>query len=155
MERHKTLGDYHKLGPKLRVGGDVDSWCTRCRMVLSHTVMAMRGGEVIKVQCNTCGSQHRYRAEAPGQGGKRAPRRKASGTWAPAPPKRAPKIWQEAIAGKDLSNPVPYHPKSTYTVGQVLMHGRFGTGVVMGVKEGGKIVVVFEDDMRVLVHDRG
>lgn len=75
--------------------------------------------------------------------------RKPSGTWAPLPPPRN-RAWEEASRGKDLAHPAPYAPSATYRVGEVILHPRFGTGIVQGVKEGGKIYVVFEDDTRVL-----
>jgi hypothetical protein len=153
-ERHKTLGDYKPAGPKVRVGADLDSWCTRCRMVLTHTIMAMQAGEVLKVKCNTCGSEHRHREAPPGQARSRTVK-KSSGTWAPAPPKKPANAWLEASAGKDLSNPTAYHPKTTFELGQVILHGKFGVGVVMGVKPDGKIIVVFPDDTRIFVHARG
>jgi hypothetical protein len=154
VERHKTLSEYQSIGPKVRVGADIDAWCTRCRMVLTHTIIAMAAGEPVKVQCNTCASSHKFKAQAPGQTKARSPR-KASGTWAPAPAKRPEKAWLNASTGKNLSNPIAYHPKSTFEVDQVIMHGKFGTGIVMGVKNDGKIIVTFHDSTRVLVHGRG
>ena len=32
------------MATALKVGGDVDAWCTRCKMNLGHTVLAMVGG---------------------------------------------------------------------------------------------------------------
>lgn len=159
-ERYKTLGDYKADGPKVRVGADIDSWCTKCRIVLTHTIMAMKAGEVVKVQCNTCASQHRHRDAPPGQGrarSKTGKKKTNTGTWAPAADKQPAKSWIEASAGKDLANPIAYHPKTTFELEQVILHGKFGIGVVMGIKDEGrikKIIVVFEDDTRVLVHDR-
>ncbi len=154
LERHKTLSDYEKRGPRVRVGADIDAWCTKCRMVLTHTIMVMEAGEPIRVQCNTCGSQHKFRKAPKGHSRTRSVEKQTTGTWAPTPGPKASKAWYEATSGKDLSNPVAYHPKNTYEVGDVLMHGKFGTGIVMGTKEGGKIIVVFEDGTRILVHGR-
>ena len=44
-----------------RVGGEVDATCTRCRMELAHTILAMVGQKIARVRCNTCGSDHVYR----------------------------------------------------------------------------------------------
>ncbi len=43
------------------VGGDIDAFCSRCKLDLGHTVVAMVGSRVVQVICNTCGSHHRYR----------------------------------------------------------------------------------------------
>ena len=48
-----------------KVGGEVDVFCTRCKMELGHTILAMVGQTIARVQCNTCRGQHAYRA-APG-----------------------------------------------------------------------------------------
>lgn len=77
--------------------------------------------------------------------------RKPSGTWAPLPPPRN-QAWENTSKGKDLSNPAPYSPKDTYAIGDVLLHKDFGVGIVMGIKEGGKLIVVFETCTRKLVH---
>ncbi|MBN2497920.1 MAG: hypothetical protein JXR96_25220 [Deltaproteobacteria bacterium] len=153
MDRHKRVSDYTAPGPKLRAGGEIDAWCTRCKLMLTHVILAMQAGEPVRVMCKTCKSQHRYRAGPPGSPTGHSPR-KRSATWAEAPEPRPHKAWQEAVRDKNLSNPIPYSPKSTFETGQVLMHGKFGTGIVMGVKPGGKIIVVFEDDTRLLVHAR-
>ena len=50
----------------LKVGGDVDSWCTKCRMMLTHRIVAMVGPKPARVECETCHSQHNWRERAPG-----------------------------------------------------------------------------------------
>src|SRR5438309_8942814 len=54
--------------PMTKVGGEADAWCTKCEMVLAHTVIAMVGTKPVKVECNTCHGVHKYRAAAPGSG---------------------------------------------------------------------------------------
>jgi len=65
------------------------------------------------------------------------------------PPKN--QVWENASAGKNLENPRPYSPKETFVLGDVIEHKNFGTGIVMGFKEGGKIIVVFRDTTRILI----
>ncbi len=154
MERHKTLADYAPAGPKVRVGAEIDAYCTKCRLVLGHTIMVMERGEPTRVECRTCHSQHAFREAPPGTTPRKRTPEKGAGTWAPPAPKRPEKAWLEATAGKDLRNPIAYHPRTTFAIGQVLIHGKFGIGVVMGMKEGDKILVTFQDDTRTLVHGR-
>src|SRR5437868_8255247 len=71
------------LSSKIKPGGEVDSWCGKCKMVLAHTIEAMVGEKPARVHCNTCKSQHAYKAKAPGTstksaGGTRTPRTRAS-----------------------------------------------------------------------------
>ena len=48
-----------------KVGGEVDAFCTRCRLTLAHTILAMVGTKLARVRCNTCNGDHAYRS-APG-----------------------------------------------------------------------------------------
>ena len=48
----------------VKVGGEVDSFCTKCQLVLAHTVHAVVGGRPVKVECNTCHGVHRYKGGA-------------------------------------------------------------------------------------------
>src|SRR5438132_6192635 len=57
---------------KKKVGGSIDSWCGKCKMVLAHTIEAMVGEKPARVTCNTCKSQHTYKAQAPGTGTRRS-----------------------------------------------------------------------------------
>ena len=77
-------------------------------------------------------------------------KKKTSGTWAPLPPPRN-QAWDEAAQGKDLDNPRPYHPKDTFALSDVIEHKSFGVGIVMGLKEGKKMIVVFRDTTRILI----
>jgi pyruvate/2-oxoglutarate dehydrogenase complex dihydrolipoamide acyltransferase (E2) component len=47
-----------------RVGQDVDAWCTKCRLDVTHVIVALASdGETPKrVECTSCGGQHNYRA---------------------------------------------------------------------------------------------
>jgi len=46
---------------KVRLGDVVDDYCPRCRLLMNHGVMAVAGGEILKVRCNTCMNEHPYR----------------------------------------------------------------------------------------------
>ena len=62
-----------------RVGSSVQDLCRVCKMVRRHTVVAA-GGDVIRLHCDYCGSQHNYR------GGERSHPAPAY----PAPPRAVP-----------------------------------------------------------------
>ena len=42
-------------------GDEVDSKCTKCKLILAHTIVAMVGDQIARVKCNTCGGEHAYR----------------------------------------------------------------------------------------------
>jgi hypothetical protein len=49
--------------PKPRVGHSIDDYCRACKMPRRHTVIAVAGDAgVVRVHCDTCGSQHNFRA---------------------------------------------------------------------------------------------
>lgn len=44
-----------------RLGDYIDDYCSRCKFVSDHAVVAMVGEEVKKVRCRTCNNEHNYR----------------------------------------------------------------------------------------------
>jgi hypothetical protein len=49
------------INRRLRTGGNVDAYCTRCKSDFAHTILAMADEETPeRVRCNTCGSEHRF-----------------------------------------------------------------------------------------------
>ncbi len=157
MEQYKRLSDYRPLLPKLRVGGEIEAWCTRCRQIDNHTILAIQGNTPLKVMCNICRSQHNYRSgQSTSSGAKSTSPRKASAghLTTSSPTYQSEKAWLDHTRGKDLSNPSMYHPGQSYEPGQVIQHVKFGKGIVVLVKEGNKMEVIFEDKLRLLVHSR-
>ncbi|GHG96105.1 hypothetical protein [Comamonas sp. JC664] len=141
-----------------KVGGEVDALCTRCKLTLAHTILAMVGTKIARVRCNTCGGDHAYRG-APGV----TDRPSSSSTTRTArassssSPSKAEKIiisFEEQLAGKDVASAPRYSPKDTYRVDQVIQHPTFGTGFVTAVR-GDKVDITFRGDTKTLVHGRG
>ena len=98
---------------KPKVGGDVDAYCTKCRMDLSHRVIAMVANEPKRVKCLTCDGEHNYRkpmseraenrpsADRPAGGGKSPAKPRTSKSAASAKTERSAKhSWEKAIAGQ-------------------------------------------------------
>lgn len=52
----------------LRLGDLLDDYCLRCRRLLDHAVASMMNGQVVKVICQTCHTEHAYQH---GEGGKK------------------------------------------------------------------------------------
>jgi hypothetical protein len=137
----------------VKVGGEVDAFCTRCQLTLAHTVHAVMAGKPVKVECNTCHVVHRYRgALAPSSAGSSsgAAARRA----APAREKAAVVAFDELLAARKAAAQ-PYSSKRTFAVDDVLDHPTFGVGFVSALRDGGKIEVTFRSDVKVLVHGRG
>lgn len=131
----------------VKVGGEVDAFCTRCQLTLAHTVHAVVAGTPVKLECNTCHSVHRNRGKvsAPhGPNGRRPARAKAEAV-----------PFDALIASKQAAQARPYSPKQTYALDDVVDHPIFGRGFVSAVHGGGKIEVTFRSDVKLLVHERG
>ena len=47
--------------PPLRLGDVIDDYCPRCKLLLNHAVASMVEGNVVKVVCQTCHSEHPYK----------------------------------------------------------------------------------------------
>jgi hypothetical protein len=51
----------------MRLGDDIDDYCTRCKRPTDHSIAAMVGEEVQKVMCRICHSEHKYRHNQSGK----------------------------------------------------------------------------------------
>jgi len=138
----------------VKVSGNIDSWCTRCKLVLAHTIEAMVGGKITRVHCNTCGGQHTYRPRAPSSGtpGTRARSGKASPRASVNPATQAHRY--EAMLRGRTATARPYSASARFKVGEIISHATFGLGAVTAEKDGTKIEVLFADGPRVLAQGR-
>ena len=142
----------------LRVAGEVDGWCTRCRLVLNHRIVSMDGGKPHQVECLTCRSQHRWRAHAPGEkpaAAEHAERRSSASGPAAHPPRvtsaaRLEQQWQKAVLGRTLTDFKSYNVGANFKEGDLIRHKKFGDGVVLRVIDTGKVEVLFRDETRTL-----
>lgn len=136
-----------------RVGGDVDGYCTRCRMILGHTIIAMVGDKIARVRCNTCQGQHAFKPSPPGT---KTTSSAGEGRTRPAAP-RAPKEkaevrpFEEIFAGRDTESARPYSPRERFADGEVILHPTFGLGLVKNARHD-KVDVIFKQGEKTLVH---
>src|SRR5215212_8862408 len=90
--------------PMLKVGGEVDSFCTKCQMSLAHTIHAIVSGRPVKVECNTCHAIHRYRGDAPAE----TPSKPRAPGAKPVREKAAIISFDEVLRGKNLATAQRY-----------------------------------------------
>ena len=132
-----------------KVGGEVDAFCTRCKMTLAHTILAMVGTKIVRVKCNTCGGDHAYRV-APGASTTAKPRKpRASAAGTP----KAVIGWTQRIAERDESTAKKYGVKETFAVDDLIDHPTFGLGFVTAVR-GDKVDVSFKTEQKTLMHGK-
>jgi hypothetical protein len=137
----------------LKVGGEVDGFCTRCEMTLAHTIIAMVEGRPVKVECNTCHGVHRFRGDLPGTASARSSAQ--PGAAARRARERPTTIsFDEVLRGKNLAMAQRYSPRATYQVDQVIEHPTFGLGWVSAIRDATKVEVTFRNDVKVLVQGK-
>lgn len=144
----------------LSAGSEIDAWCTKCRMDLGHRIIAMHQGKPKRVICQTCNSQHNYRAPA----SEKASVVKRT-TGAPRPASAAQRVtekakaeasrvndWEKRIAGQALDAFTRYSIDKSYSAGELVTHKKFGEGFVAEVLDSGKVSIMVRDGARVLAH---
>jgi hypothetical protein len=52
----------------MRVGDEIDDYCSRCKRNTDHAVVAMVGEAAKRVRCRTCNNEHNYRPSRKIQG---------------------------------------------------------------------------------------
>jgi hypothetical protein len=138
-----------------KAGQEIDAYCTRCKLDLTHKIVAVVGNKPVRVECRTCYGIHNYRP----------PRSAAAAT--PAAPRSAPRVAGASPGKSARSAPAPepslappdhahimiYRPADRFSTGSWISHKTFGVGLVLRELSPTKIEVRFESDTKVLVHN--
>lgn len=161
------------------VGSIVESICGKCNDVMGHTIMAMVGNDIVKVECRVCKSAHRYRPPAhvaqargtvtmkKGRDGEAVSSRQAvtgQATRPVAPKSVARKSsaaalaaeallddWRAAMRKHEGEESRPYAMNETFTAGNYITHPTFGLGEVSAFVRPDKIDVLFEGGIKRLL----
>ena len=150
----------------IKPGTEVDSWCTKCRMDLLHRIIAVHNGRIMRVECRTCGGHHNYRRPksatlepkaAPARTTFSTDRPRSSGS-TPSPRRAAAAeaerqreaSWQKAVLGQPISSFKAYRASQTFSLGELIRHGKFGDGYIVRVIDRQKVEVMFKDGPRML-----
>jgi len=156
-----------------RAGGETDSWCTKCQLLLNHRIVAVDKGRPVKVECLTCRTVHMYRPNAPGAAAARPASASASaGVTRSASPSSAPRAargaaaaraeqaekdrvhsWEKAIAGRAVADFRAYRVSEAFKEGDLVRHSRFGDGVVVRIIDARKIEILFKDESKTLAQN--
>jgi len=140
-----------KTGLTHGLGGTIDAWCGKCKLVLGHTIEALVGEKPTRVSCNTCKSQHAYKSQAPKPSSKGTVKR-AAGTASPRA-RSTMSRYQSLLKSNDVVTKA-YSPSGKFEEGDVLEHPTFGRGVATAIKDGAKVEVLFETGTKTLIHGR-
>jgi hypothetical protein len=135
-------------------------------MDLGHRIVALVQGAPKRVVCQTCGSQHNYRAprvSKPSAGvfvrGRTEPAKapKAHSAGARVAQKARTENeryerWAQRTLGQAVDAFTRYGMDQSFAEGQLVIHTKFGEGYVDKVLDAGKVSIMFRDGAKTLAH---
>ena len=136
---------------KTRAAGDrIDFKCTRCKIITTHTILALVAGKVARVKCNACSGEHNYhppkeekvpvtRRTTVGKVGKVSVSGLKNGNEI-----KYRKQWETALVRLRGTKADPYEMEGKYIKDTLITHPIFGIGVVTSLSFG-KMEVLFKD----------
>ncbi|MEF2144269.1 MAG: hypothetical protein V3573_02385 [Desulfovibrionaceae bacterium] len=134
-----------------QAGDAIESKCNCCKDVRMHVVVAMNGGEIVKVQCKTCGSTHRHpkvKTAAPRKKGVRAVAKAVKALKSAA---EQVQEWENALNGKDIGSAKPFGSAGSAVEGGLIDHPKFGVGLVQKLVAPNKMEVLFRNGSKLMV----
>jgi len=139
---------------KLSAGDNIEARCTRCRTVLNHTIVAMVGERVVRVECNTCRGVHNYSAVktatalAPGSTSRKSS--PVSGKAKKEPGRAEREEWDTLRAATEGKPVQAYDMNGKYRANDLVEHAVFGLGIVLKVVGPNKMDVFFQSGKKLL-----
>ncbi|MFN8369077.1 MAG: hypothetical protein U0T83_00460 [Bacteriovoracaceae bacterium] len=135
---------------ELQVGKEVVSFCSKCRLNLSHIIVALKeNGQVAKVKCNTCKALHSFKDPKRSHDTSRSQTTKKSRATKPLA-----EIWESLMKEHKNQSPKKYSMKTKFERGELIEHPNFGTGFVEDMLDADKIKVIFKQDIKTLIHNK-
>ena len=139
------------------VAKSFNTFCKKCDAERYHTVLSHPTETSAKLQCEVCKAKSTWKVPKAGKvtGAKRplagaAAKRKETS----ANRKRAEHVSEFTTLINAAGDAANYNMKMKFALNSKIQHPKFGTGVVRAVQPD-KIEVIFEDEIRNLVHNRG
>lgn len=149
---------------KLKAGGETSAYCTSCKDMRHHVVVAMSGDVPAKVECLSCHKQHKFKAGPPGtkaakvakisSGGSATKTKSARPAAGSVPAFTGPNPLEAILASRGTGGARSYSPAERYAIGELVSHPSFGIGAVTATPSPGKMSVLFRDTTRLLLHER-
>lgn len=135
---------------QLTVGKDVLSYCTKCKLNLGHTIVAMKDSKhIAKVKCNTCGTIQAFKDPSQSKTNKTRTRKTAV---SPSKVISVSDLWMEKMSSTKKKS-TPYAMDHKFAQGDIIDHVKFGPGIVEKVVDD-KIEVIFRHEIKTLIHNK-
>ncbi len=126
----------------LSIGDPIEARCTKCRQNTNHIIITLEENAPVKVQCNSCTRQHKYR---PPTVPKKAATRQAT-----KPKDVERKEWETLKSSMDSAKAKAYSMTDAYKLNSLIDHPVFGLGIVQRIIGSQKIEVLFEDGRKTM-----
>ena len=149
------------------VAGEIDAWCTKCKMDLNHRICAVVEGKPKRVLCLTCKTEHNYHkpktgpaavkaAKSPAKAGARKTTGRTTAAEREAAAAKAERVrvntWERAIAGQPSNAFRPFKITESFNEGDLVRHTKFGDGVVARVVDRMKVEILFQEGAKTMAH---
>ncbi len=144
------------------VGDNIDAYCLKCKLLLTHVVLFKVDGMVHRVKCKTCGAEHKYR-HAPDAVENRQKSRRAPSTKAGFPKRTTTDLkkdlpdhqaalqWDLKMRNRPPDAPVrAYAISESYQANDIIAHPKFGVGFVGKILSDKSMSVLFCDGFKLL-----
>jgi hypothetical protein len=140
----------------ISVGENIDAYCLKCKLVLTHLILFKVDEVVNRVKCKTCGAEHKYRGTVPAA--KKVAAVSTSGAARVKKPATPKPVVNDAPLRWDLKsrNITPatsirnYSIKDNFKVNHVINHPLFGVGFVEKVVTDKSIYVLFNGSVKLM-----
>ncbi len=132
------------------VGKEIVSFCTPCKLALAHIVVTMKDEKTPgKVMCKTCKKTHAYKD--PKATKKKTTKRATTEKKKLDLKKLTDDYWFKTISQSDSATHRNYSIRENFDQGDIIVHPKFGIGIVEKILDGNKIEVLFKSDEKILV----
>jgi hypothetical protein len=137
---------------KAQIGEEIEALCGSCKGATVHIIESIKNDKIVRVMCKICLSSHRFRK--PEELLALKSKRKSEPKKPVNPAVKSQRKWSRLVSKMENETPKDYHMTEKYVQNDVIVHSKFGTGVVVSVVDPTKITVVFEEGQKTLIHNR-
>ncbi len=125
--------------------------CKKCETDRYHTVLAHPTNTTAKIKCEVCAKTSTWKAQSSAAAKKRAATEAAGRS--PRARNSHKEQWNTLCGADVKAEEHDYNLKKKFEANTVLKHPKFGRGFIRSTQTD-KIEVVFEDEVKMLMHNR-
>ncbi len=138
-----------------RVAQEVIAYCSQCKMDLAAVIVAMKGDQIVRVECKTCRKERAYKAPKgvtdPGAAPAKKTTRGARTETGERVDTSIAAEWKKIMQAHVQTPAQAYSAKGKFAVGDKVKHPTFGEGIVMKHIFPNKMELIFEMDLKILI----